>query len=84
MSCRVEQHDRARRCATQLADVHTVHAVDILSPTDSPLNRWTVEVMLRADSGGVRPPILSCLAQHDLTVRNVVSQGPRYVAVAVA
>jgi len=82
MTCTVDRRRRARRCGAALETVAPVQAVDVLDPHTDPTQRWTVEIVLAPSAGGLPPEVLSTLAAHQLSVRDVSPQGRHWVAVA--
>jgi len=82
MTCSVEARQRTERAARTLRDIAPTVAVDVVEPTESPHDCWTVEAALRAD--GVPPEVLRELALADLTLRPTPSQGEFATVVATA
>lgn len=88
MTDAVQARKRARECASALDTQESVCAVDVLDPRVDPTDRWTVELVIKhpnhACTPGIPPAVLTVLADHDLTVRQVTQQGAGAFSVAVA
>jgi len=82
MTCSAEARGRVERAAHTLRDTAPTVAVDVIEPTESPHDRWTVEAAIRAD--GVPPEVLRELALADLTLRPTPAQGEFATVVATA
>ncbi|WP_135306379.1 hypothetical protein [Haloarcula amylovorans] len=73
MSCTVEARARVRRAARAIRDCAPTVAVDVLEPSDSSHDCWTLEVALR-DRDGIPPAVTREIAIAGLTLRPVPSQ----------
>jgi len=67
MSCTVDARKSVRRVADALRACDSVAAVDVLPPTKSQFDDWTIDAVVRGD--GVPPEILRELALEGLTLR---------------
>lgn len=67
MSCTVDERKAARRVADALRACDGVVAVDVLAPTKSQFDDWTIDAVVRAD--GIPPEVLRELALEGLTLR---------------
>jgi len=82
--CRADQRTRARRCAGILRAYPQVERVDLLTPTEDPHDRWTLDILLGARADGVGPQLLDELGAFGLTLRDSAPQGDGWQALATA
>jgi len=84
MSCTVDARDRIRSAARAAACDTRVEAADTICPQVDPTNRWTLELTLAPEAGGVPPELQRELAARDLTVRESRPKGLYWRAIVVA
>lgn len=83
MSCTVENRQQVRRAAQALRDCAPTVAVDVIEPTESQYDRWTLDAVLEG-CDGVPPAVLRELAIAGLSLRPTPSQaGFEHVAATV-
>ncbi|MDS0280005.1 hypothetical protein NDI85_19660 [Halomicroarcula sp. S1AR25-4] len=80
MTCAVEQRRRVRRAARAIRDAVPTEAVDVVAPTASEFDSWTLEAVVASE--GVPPEVSRELALAGLTLRPRPAQGPFTVVVA--
>ncbi|GCF16081.1 hypothetical protein Harman_40160 [Haloarcula mannanilytica] len=73
MSCTVEERRRVRRAARAIRDEVPTESVDVLAPSASQYDAWTLDAVLR-DVEGVPPEVLRELALAGLTLQPMPSQ----------
>lgn len=73
-----------RRCASILRAYPEVEHVDVLTPTEDPHDRWTLDILLGPRADGVGPQLLDELGAFGLTLRESARQGDGWQALAVA
>ncbi|SEO72721.1 hypothetical protein SAMN05216388_1017119 [Halorientalis persicus] len=81
--CTVEKREAAERAARTLRRRPQVQAVDVLPPARDPTDRWTLDIVLAPEAGGLPPAVETDLAAEGFTTRRVTPQGPYWGAVAV-
>ncbi|MFU1783858.1 hypothetical protein ACM16X_21060 [Haloarcula japonica] len=67
MSCTVEERRQVRRAARAIRETVATECVDVLAPSASQYNAWTLDAVLR-DVEGVPPEVLRELALAELTL----------------
>lgn len=79
--CRAEAHSRARRVVRDLERLDAVDGADVLDPTQHPVGRWTVAVLLVDEFAPAA--VLDTLADHDCALDPCTApQGSRLQVVA--
>jgi len=73
MSCTVEERQRVRRAARAIRDEVATESVDVLAPSASQYDTWTLDAVLR-DSESIPPEVLRELALAGLTLQPTPSQ----------
>ncbi|EMA13244.1 hypothetical protein [Haloarcula marismortui] len=73
MSCTVEERKRVRRTARAIQEEVATESVDVLAPSASQYNAWTLDAVLR-DVEGIPPAVLRELALAGLTLQPTPSQ----------
>ncbi|NLV14376.1 hypothetical protein [Haloarcula argentinensis] len=82
-NCTAEAREKVRRAARTLAVTHETAAVDVLPPSESQYDRWTLDAAL-CDTAGIPPAVLRELALVGLTLRPKPSQADAEIVVATA
>jgi len=82
MTCTAEQRQKVRRAARTLAVTHETTAVDVLPPSESQYDRWTLDAALHSE--GIPPAVLRELALVGLTLRPQPAQADAEIVVATA
>ncbi|RLM34406.1 MULTISPECIES: hypothetical protein [unclassified Haloarcula] len=83
MSFTVEERKRVRRAARAIRDEVATESVDVLAPSASQYDEWTLDAVLR-NSEGIPPEILRELALAGLTLQPTPSQAEyQHVAATV-
>ncbi|MFU1782989.1 hypothetical protein ACM16X_16580 [Haloarcula japonica] len=83
MSCTVEERKHVRRAARAIQAEVPTESVDVLAPSASQYDAWTLDAVLR-DCEGVPPEVLRELALAGLTLQPTPSQaGYQHVAATV-
>jgi hypothetical protein len=79
----MEERKRVRCAARAIRDEVATESADMLSPSASQYNAWTLDAMLR-DVEGVPPEVLRELALAELTLQPMPSQAEyQHVAATV-
>jgi len=73
MSCTVEERKRVRRAARAIREAVATESVDVLAPSASQYDTWTLDAVLR-DTEGIPPEVLRELALAGLTLQPTPSQ----------
>jgi len=83
MNCNIKNRERVRRAAEAIRGCAPAISVDILSPTESQYDQWTIDAVLEGRRG-VPPAVLRELALEGLTLQPTPSQsGVEHVAATV-
>lgn len=73
MPCSARDRDSLREAAAECRALESVRATDVLDPSESPGNTWTLELVCEAD--GMPPAVDEHLAGYDLRTLHVSPQG---------
>jgi len=68
MNCTVEERQRVRQVARAIQEEVAIESVDVLAPSASQYDAWTLDAVLRS-SEGVPPEVLRELALAGLTLQ---------------
>jgi len=68
MNCTVKERQGVRQVAREIREVVAIESVDVLAPSASQYDAWTLDAVLRS-SEGVPPEVLRELALAGLTLQ---------------
>ena len=80
MNCTVEQRRAVERAGDAIRNCDSTVAVDVIAPSDSRQDRWTLEAIVACER--VPPEILTELALEGLSIHQQPPQGGHQVVVA--
>jgi hypothetical protein len=84
MSCRAEQHRRVQSAQFALVECDDVTDVTVVEAYEDPVDKPTLDVVLRLSAGGVSAGMADVVSEFRLTVRRVQRQGANWQALLVA
>jgi hypothetical protein len=82
-NCRVSKRERARAAAHGVRSDQDILDVTVVEPIGGVTDEWELSTVIRAQAGGLNPPLHYKLAAQGCTVPSVDRQGNDYEVVAV-